>query len=90
MRRKWNTANRNLCPGDVVIIADRNTMRGEYRLGLVQEVFPGKDNKVRRATVMYKNFRVGEKIQTYKGYNEAVVVSRSAQRLALLVPENDE
>jgi hypothetical protein len=65
-------------------------MRGEYRLGLVQEVFPGKDNKVRRATVMYKNFRVGEKIQTYKGHNEAVVVSRSAQRLALLVPENDE
>ena len=90
VRRKWNTANRNLCPGDVVIIADRNTMRGEYRLGLVQEVFPGKDNKVRRATVMYKNFRVGEKIQTYKGHNEAVVVSRSAQRLALLVPENDE
>lgn len=90
MCRKWNTANRNLHPGDLVIIADRNTMRGEYRLGLVQEVFPGRGNKVRQVSVMYKNFRVGEKLQTYKGNNEAVVVSRSTQRLALLVPVDDD
>ena len=43
---------------------------------------------------MYKNFQIGKKTQEYKGTSEAVVVSRSAQRLALLVPvdyikEND-
>ena len=67
IRRKWNTANRNLCPGDVVIIADRNTLRGDYRLGIVQEVFPSQDGKVRRVNVMYKNFQIGEKVQKYKG-----------------------
>lgn len=41
VRRKWNTTARNLQPGDVVIAADKNTLRGEYRLGLVHEVFPG-------------------------------------------------
>ncbi|CAB4007217.1 RNA-directed DNA polymerase from transposon X-element [Paramuricea clavata] len=86
IRRKWNTANRNLRPGDVVIIADRNTLRGDYRLGIVQEVFPSQDGKVRRVNVMYKNFQIGENVQKYKGHNEAVIVSRSAQRLSLLVP----
>ena len=38
-RCECNAANRNLRPRDVVIVADRNTMRGEYRLGLAQEVF---------------------------------------------------
>ena len=90
VRRKWHTANRNLHPGNVVIIADRNTMRGEYRLGLVEEVFPGRDGKVRRVSVMYKNFRVGDKIQAYKGDDEAVIVHRSTQRLALLVPVDDD
>jgi hypothetical protein len=85
IRRKWNTSNRNLCPGDVVIIADRNTLRGDYRLGIVQEVFPSQDGKVRRVNVMYKNFQIGEKVQKYKGHNEAVIVSRSAQRLSLFI-----
>ncbi|CAB4018941.1 Hypothetical predicted protein [Paramuricea clavata] len=85
IRRKWNTANRNLRPGDLVIIADRNTLRGDYRLGIVQEVFPSQDGKVRRVNVMYKNFQIGEKVQKYKGHNEAVIVSRSAQRLSLSV-----
>ncbi|CAB4042915.1 Hypothetical predicted protein, partial [Paramuricea clavata] len=85
IRGKWNTTNRNLRPGDVVIIADRNTLRGDYRLGIVQEVFPSQDGKVRRVNVMYKNFQIGEKVQKYKGHNEAVIVSRSAQRLSLLI-----
>ena len=40
VQRKWNTAEHNLQPGDVVIIADKNTLRGEYRLGQVKEVYP--------------------------------------------------
>ena len=46
VQRKWNTAERNLQPGDVVIIADKNTLRGEYRLGQVKEVYPSADGKV--------------------------------------------
>lgn len=47
VQRKWHSASRHLCPGDVVIVADKNTLRGDYRLGLVRDVFPGQDGKVR-------------------------------------------
>ena len=90
IRRKWHANTRNLRPGDVVIVADKNVMRGNYRLGLVQEVFPDEDGKVRRVLVKYKNFRVGKDRSCY-GISESVIVSRSVQRLALLVPvEGDE
>ncbi|CAB4008383.1 Hypothetical predicted protein [Paramuricea clavata] len=84
VRRKWHVNTRNLRPGDVVMIADKNVMRGEYRLGVVKEVFPDQDGKVRRVLITYKNFRVGSRRQDY-GISEAVTVSRSVQRLALLV-----
>ena len=71
-----------------MIIADKNVLRGEYRLGVVKEVFPDRDNKVRRVLVTYKNFRVGEDPQ-FHGKSEAVTVSRSAQRLAVIVPKED-
>lgn len=48
IERKWHVIRRNLRVGDVVIIADKNVPRGEYRLGVVKEVFPDRDNKVRR------------------------------------------
>ena len=88
-RRQWNTTTRNLRPGDVVIIADKNTMRGEYRLGLVREVFPSRDKRVRRVSVMYKNFQSGDKLE-HKGNSQAIVVTRSTQRLSLLVPVDEE
>lgn len=85
VRRKWHVSTRNLRPGDVVIV--------DYRLGLVQEVFPDEDGKVRRVLVKYKNLYVGKNRSCY-GVSEAVTVSRSVQRLVLLVPveagENNE
>ena len=37
---------------------------------------------------MYKNFRVGERMQEYNGVSEAVTLSRSVQRLALSKTDN--
>ena len=88
IQRKWNVHTRNLRLGDVVIVADRNVLRGEYRLGIVKEVFPDADGKVRRVLVTYKNFRVGNIGQKYYGVSDTVTVSRSVHRLALLVPVN--
>ena len=64
-------------------------VRGEYRLGVVKEVFPDQDGKVRQVLVTYKYFRVGNCRQDY-GIGEAVTVSRSIQRLALLIPVEGE
>ena len=82
---KWKYPSRDLCPGDVVLVADSNVHRGEYRLAEVVEVFSGTDNKVRQATVSYKNYRAGEKLHEYKGA-KPTIVKRSVQRLALLIP----
>ena len=85
VQRKWHTGNRNLKPGDVVILVDKGHYRGEYRLGLVKDAIEDCDGKVRKVTLTYKNYKVGEKIHTYEGVNDTVV-TRAVQRLALLVP----
>ena len=84
-RPKWSQRERDLKIGDVVLILDNDALKGEYRLGLVLEVHPGKDGRVRNATVAYKNFKVGESVQIYKG-QKYTSVKRSIQRLVLLVP----
>ena len=86
IQRKWNVNTRNLRLGDVVIVADINVLRGQYRLGMVKEVFPDVEGKVRRVLDTYKNVRVGNIEQKYYGVSNTVTVSRSAHRLALLVP----
>ena len=83
VQSKWRTSSRNLRPGDVVIVSDRNTLKGEYRLALVKEVFPGDDGLVRKVLLMYKNYKVGDRL--CKSGTE-MLVTRSIQRLALLVP----
>ena len=42
VQSRWHTATRNLRPGDVVIVADRNTLRGHYCLALVKDVSRGR------------------------------------------------
>ena len=84
-RYKWTELTRNLRPGDIVLIADKSPIKGDYRLGMINEVLAGNDGKVRRALVKYKNYKVGERDHEYIG-REEVVVSRSVHRLALLVP----
>jgi len=84
-QRKWHTSCRNLVPGDIVNIADSNTLKGDFRIGRVVEVFPSADLRVRKVTVAYKNFRVGEKLYEYHGAPDTVV-TRSVQRLSLVVP----
>jgi len=85
IQRKWHTTHRNLQPGDVVIVADQNAFRGQYKIALVKSVFPGTDGKVRRVTLTYKNFKVGEHVNRYSGSPDTEI-TRSVQKLALLVP----
>ena len=85
VQHKWHTASRNLRPGDVVIVADKDTLRGDFRLALVKDVFPGENGKVRKVTVQYKSYRTGERVHEYRGVRNIVhVVSRVVQRLEYL------
>lgn len=66
-------------------MADKNTLRKDYHLVLVKEVFPGGDGKVRRVAIQYKSYRTGERAHEYRRARDTVVL-RAVQRLALLVP----
>ena len=64
VQRKWHVIRRNLRVGDVFIVADKNVLRGEYRLALLKVVFPDRNDKVRRGVlVTYKSFRIGKNPQ---------------------------
>ena len=66
-------------------MADKNKLRGDYRLALVKEVFPGEDGKVRKVAIQYKSYRTGERAHDYRDAR-VTVVSRAVHHLALLVP----
>lgn len=53
------------------------------------QVYPSKDGIVRRVSLGYKNFRVGEKVHEYRGSPE-VVLTRGVKNLALLVGVDDK
>ena len=87
-RHKWHEKQRDLKVGDVVLVLDKDTFKGKYKLALVTDVLPSRDGKTRKVTVSYKNFKVGEKVHDYKG-QVYTSVQRSCQRLVLLVPVDD-
>merc|ERR1712215_513011 len=52
---KWHTEKRNARLGDVVLIQDSNTVRGEWKLGLITRILESKDGRVRNVEILYKN-----------------------------------
>ena len=82
---KWLFETTPLKKDDVVLVADQNTVRGDYRVAIVKEVHPSKDGIVRRVSVRYKNYRAMTKDFKLVGGHDQVV-QRSVQRLSLLVP----
>lgn len=82
MRQKWHTAHRNLKTGDIVLIQDSNLVRGQWRLGIVSNTYPGSDGKVRKVEVQ------GEPVTKYQGRGY-VTIERPVHRLVLLIPKDD-
>jgi hypothetical protein len=50
-RSKWRTIQPNIQVGDTVLVADSNTPRGEWPLGIIDEVKVSDDKLVRSVTV---------------------------------------
>lgn len=53
-RCKWTNLTENVKVGDLVLIKEENTPRGVWPMGLIQEVYPGKDGLVRSVKVRTK------------------------------------
>ena len=88
-QNKWFGQHRDLKVGDVVLVVDSNPLSKHYKLARVHEVFPGADGKVRRVALTYKTYKVQGKPMEYAGAHDTIV-NRSVQRLALLVPVEDQ
>ena len=72
-----HTEQRNLEVNDVVMIQDANPIRGEWTLGVIEEIVDSKDGRVRNVIAMYKNG------------NTTMRVRRAVQRLIVIVPASD-
>ena len=86
VRQKWHRKSRNLCVGDVVMIAEPTKMKARYKLAVVEEVKVSRDGFVRSAILRYNN------ITSVMNNKRAVPVrvSRSVQCLILILPVEEQ
>ena len=79
LQQKWHHQTRNMKAGDIVIIQDKNLVRGQWRLGRISLVHPDSDGIVRNVEVQYK-------------HNDSTVyttINRPVQRLIMLMPVDE-
>ena len=86
LQKKWHTATRNVRVGDIVLVQDANTVRGDWRMGEVVHVTTGRDDLVRDVKVRYKVQSDGA---TYSGARNKFV-TRSVHRLVVILPVEDK
>ena len=86
IRPKWHTLRRNVKIGDIVLVQDRNVVRGEWRIGMVCKAdASSSDGVVRTCWIKYKERLAGlEFPKRFKTFEQAV------QRLVILVPVDEK
>ena len=82
---KWHSEGHELKPGDVVLVQDSDNHKAGYKLAVVQETYRSSDGVIRKARILYKTYKVGDKTLPYRG-TEGQSVYRPVQKLALVVP----
>ena len=89
--QRWLRTERNMCPGDVVLIEYKNkSFPGTYRLGRVNEVeHDTNDGLVRTCTVSYKLIKPGNARDINKNIT-AKEVRVPVQRLVLIMPIEEQ
>ena len=86
VRSKWHTSKRNLHVGDLVLVKDSSSLRGQWKLPQVCNVFTSGDNVVRNVAIRYKQQSPGDE---YKGVQDTVI-KRSAHSLVVLLPVEEQ
>ena len=86
IRQKWHVDKRNVRIGDIVLVQDANSIRGQWKMAEVIEIESSRDEKVRDVTIRYKLQKSGI---AYKGQPD-VCIRRSVHRLVVLVPIEEQ
>ena len=79
----WHTKGRNLCVNGVVLICQSTSIKGKYRLAVVEEVKVSDDGCVRSVLLRYAIVNKDTKPRIVR-------VRRSVQRLALILPVEEQ
>ena len=87
VRQRWHETGRNIQVGDVVLIHEKSPIKGKYKLGLVESVKVSHDGLVRSCAVGY---RTGKDSSAKYSSGKKVTVTRSVQRLTLLLPVEEQ
>ena len=74
---KWHAEKGELKQGDIVLVADNNAVRGEWKMAIVTDPIRSEDGKIRKALLSYRDKRSD---------NKKISISRPIQRLIVLVP----
>ena len=77
--KTWKRKRKNVQAGDVVLLEDQNAIRGFWKIGIVKNVYPGRDNLVRDVEVEVVS-RDGSK----------TLLSRPIQKIVIIVPKDEQ
>lgn len=54
-RQKWNSERDPIALGDVVFLKDKGVVRNRWPMGLISQIFPSEDGRIRKAEVVIFN-----------------------------------
>ena len=74
--------------GNIIMVKDSNTVRGQWRIARVSKTFPAIDGRVRKVEVQYKCLPVSESPRVYKG-RDYTAIQRPVQRLVVIVAADE-
>ena len=74
---KWFKSDESLKPGDIVLfLKEDSAIHSNYQYGVIDSVHPGRDHKIRKVTVRYRNSNENTDRTTTRSVRGLVVIHR--------------
>lgn len=86
VRQKWYSERRNMQPGDIVLVQDSNTVRGNWNMAEIVKAELGTVGRVRDVRIRYKAQKPGGR---YGGQVD-ILVNRSEHHLVVILPADEQ
>lgn len=81
-RQKWLDAQKNAKVGDIVLVKEDNISRNDWKIGRIEEIYPGNDGLVRNISIVMSNQFLDGK---GKPHQPTTTLKRPIQKIVILV-----
>ena len=72
---KWFKSDRDLKVGDIVLfLKQESNLSSNYQFGMVESIEVGRDGKIRRAKLKYRNHNESVSRETYRAVRSLVII----------------